>query len=265
MSISGPSGSPSLPPSILSQNAPAGASQLPGGMPFTDISSQCPPQTSALNINLPQLDAPQVNPSGAGTVATLSLLSAQDAQADMYAVMALFTKLAQDQRTAARELRHDETQAQFNTEMQAAQKIRDAAKDRLVGAILSGAMQIGAGAVQIGGAAKSIGTAKGAGDPGKNFEVEMQKAQSIGAGADGISKAMTGMGGILGGVMEHQAALDDAGKAELEAKAKLHDTAKQQAGDLMQQMQDIIRDIRDKLGSMEQSRIETTRGIARNI
>ena len=53
MSISGPSGSPSLPPSILSQNAPAGASQLPGGMPFTDISSQCPPQTSALNINLP--------------------------------------------------------------------------------------------------------------------------------------------------------------------------------------------------------------------
>ena len=34
---------------------------------------------------------------------------------------------------------------------------------------------------------------------------------------------------------------------------------------MMQQMMDVIRDVRDKLGAMEQSRAETIRGIARNI
>jgi hypothetical protein len=39
----------------------------------------------------------------------------------------------------------------------------------------------------------------------------------------------------------------------------------QHANDMMQQMMDVIRDIRDKLGAIEQSRGETNRGIARNL
>ncbi|MNH45096.1 hypothetical protein D3C81_2310010 [compost metagenome] len=64
---------------------------------------------------------------------------------------------------------------------------------------------------------------------------------------------------------ERKAAEHDAKKAELEALSKVHDSATQQATEMAQQMMDVIRDVREKLSSIEQSRMETNRGIARNI
>lgn len=259
-----------------------GGAQNPGVQQARDL-----PQPSTAN-----------NGTAGATAQALSQMLVSEAQTDIYAVMALFTKIAQEQRNAAREVRHSEMQAQVGSMMNAAQEIRNAAKDRLVGAIISGTMQIGAGAIQVGGASLSLKSSvsalnsfKSSQNPASvnaNFASHPKlnrltgetpktpmtteelsnlttQAGSYTSGADGASKMLTGMGTMAGGVAEYSAAQHDAQKARLEAEAKAHEAATQQAGDVMQQMMDVIRDVRDKLNSIEQSRAETSRGIARNI
>jgi hypothetical protein len=85
---------------------------------------------------------------------------------------------------------------------------------------------------------------------------------AVGQGASGI---FGGIGTIVQATQEKKATEHEASKALLEADSKVHESGVQQANDLMQQMMDVIRDVKDKLGSIEQSRLETTRGIARNI
>lgn len=225
-------------------------------------------------------------------------LGEEDVQGDMYAVMALFQKMAQEQRNAAREVRGAEMQAQVSSLKDAAQEIRSAAQDRFVGAVVSGAMQIVGGAISMGagiaggaaslkGGAKTIesgqktemagelrmmgdsngadvmtGTAKILDGQATRYAAGGQMLNSIGQGSSGIAG---GIGTIVNAHQEKDAAQHDAKKAELEADAKVHDSGVQQANDLMQQMMDVIRDVRDKLSSIDQSRIETNRGIARNI
>ena len=89
--------------------------------------------------------------------------------------------------------------------------------------------------------------------------------QALNSAAMGVSGITGGIGGIVGAGFTNKADLADAKRAELEAQAKVHETAVGHASDLMQQMMDIIRDIRDKLSSIEQATLETNRGIARNI
>ena len=45
----------------------------------------------------------------------------------------------------------------------------------------------------------------------------------------------------------------------------LHETGVQHANDMMQQMMEVIRDVREKLASIQQAQVDTTRSIARNI
>jgi hypothetical protein len=86
--------------------------------------------------------------------------------------------------------------------------------------------------------------------------------QEIGKGSGNV---LEGIGGIAKSSMELKASAHDAARSDLEAQAKISEVNSQQAGDFMQQMMDMIRDVRDKLSSIEQSNIETNRGIARNI
>lgn len=232
-------------------------------------------------------------------------LGEQDVGADMYAVMALFQKMAQEMRNSAREVRGAEMQSQVTSLKGAAQEIRNAAEDRFKGAIVAGSMQIVGGAVSMGmgiaggamqikAGAKSMEAAQlgnqaktvGANNPGlaeadlkeigsglKTFSkmADAEASQLTGRGAQltaigqGGSGIAGGVGSIVQATQEKKAAEHDAKKAELEAGAKVHESGVQQANDLMQQMMDVIRDVKDKLGSIEQSRLETTRGIARNI
>ena len=239
--------------------------------PLAVVTPPPPPPPEGLETN------PDQPPPGAGAPpgdvrAALTNLSSDQVQADMYALMALMQQLAQQQRNSAREMRNSEMQAQISTLQSAAQEIRNAAADRLTGAILSGVMQMAAGAMQIGGAAMSFSRTsdalkdfKSGGMTDQQLSGALGKASAFSTGGDGASKVAGAAGQMLNAVMEQQAAGHDAHKAELEAGAKAHEAQVQQAGDVMQQMMDVIRDIRDKLSSIEQSRIETTRGIARNI
>ena len=252
MSVQGPSGQT---PVTLQTNFATDQTTGSGSRPFVDISQEnklAPPSSRPPATEMPP---PETTGTPAGAAAALSQLTGQSMVADMYAVLALFAKIAQEQRTSAREVRHSEMAAQVKSLMSAAQEIRDAAHERMVGAMVSGVMQIAAGAVQVGGGVKAsnVSTTNQAG------------AGAITAGFGGASTMLNAVGTITSGLMEQQASGHDAKKAELEAMAKAQDTATQQAGDLMQQMQDVIRDIREKLASIEQSLLDTNRGIARNI
>lgn len=207
------------------------------------------------------LQAPE-GPLGAGAGSTLdqlSKLSEQDVQTDIYAFMALFQQLAQTMRTSAREVRQNELQAQVDTLKSAAQEIRNAAQDRMVGAMTSGAFQIAGGMAQVGsGIAQGVTLGKG----GEFAESQAKRQSDIGGGLSGIAG---GIGTMVNASQERKAAEHDAKKSELEAQSKVHDSGMQQASEMAQQMMDVIRDVREKLSAIEQSRMETNRGIARNI
>ena len=189
----------------------------------------------------------------------LSTFTEQDVQTDIYAFMALFQKLAQEMRTSAREVRQSEMTAQIDVLKSAAQEIRNAAQDRMVGAMVAGAFQIAGGLAQV-GAGVMQGRTLAAG--GQFAESQAKKQSDMGGGLSGIAG---GIGSMVNASQERKAAEHDAKKAELEAQAKVHESGTQQASELAQQMMDVIRDVRDKLGAIEQSRMETNRGIARNI
>lgn len=201
------------------------------------------------------------------------------ADTDMYAVMALFQKIAQEQRNAARADRTASLDAQTQALMSAADKIKEAAEERFKGALAQGIGQIVGGAMQVGAGVRGISAATSsarmdaAATPAKPLTPDQSVAK---AKLDGIANNASGMGqglsGIAGGVGSMvQAAYDrsagqaDAARAQFEAQAKVAESGAQHANDLMQQMMDVIRDVRDKLGAIEQSRSETTRGIARNL
>lgn len=93
----------------------------------------------------------------AGASKTLGGLDAEGVQADLYSVMAAFQKFAQTLRTTSLQTRFSESKAQQNSLLAAAQKIRDGATERLVGAFVGGALQIGSGALQLSSAAAKGG------------------------------------------------------------------------------------------------------------
>lgn len=214
---------------------------------------------------------------------------------DIYAVMALFQRLSQEMRNANREVRTNEMQAQVSALKNAADEMRNAANLRFAAAIVQGAFQIAGGAMQIAQSSQALGNQMKSASLERQASVDMNASkletnaaakqglrnsaamlteQSKHAGALGThqqtmaganSQIMSGVGGMIAAGFNLGADHADARRAELDADAKIHETGVQQANEMMQQMMDVIRDIRDKLGSIEQSRLETSRGIARNI
>jgi len=96
----------------------------------------------------------------------------------------------------------------------------------------------------------------------KALEVQGQKWTGLAQGVGGFA---SGLGGTVSATLENAAAQHDAREKDLETDAKVHEQGVQHANDLMQQMQDAIRDVRDKLSAIEQARAQTASGIARNI
>jgi len=222
--------------------------------------------------------------------------------ADIFSFMALFQKLAQQARDTARTQRTSDMQAQVSSLQNAAEKMKDAAAERLTAAIVQGSMQIAGGVMQMGLSGMSAKqTIKGAQmeAAGGNNMAQISKMDAQGKfAADPVSKAQFttasnnqiaagkelgavgtkyqgyaqasgsisgGLGGIIGASFTHKADLLEADKMNLETQAKVAETGVQHANDMMQQMMDVIRDVREKLSSIQQASIETNRGIARNI
>jgi hypothetical protein len=230
--------------------------------------------------------------------ANLAALDGVQVNADMYSVMALFQKMAQEMRNTARVQRDTEMQAQVSALNSAADQMHVAAQKRFEGAVIQGAMQIAGGVIQIGTAvAATAKTVQGAklesqatelkadieiegeqlspsakaefqkyanadATQGKILSAEGDRLRGVGQGVGGM---LSGMATTLQAAKEKEAAGADEEKARLEAQAKIHETASGHASDMMSQMMDVLRDVREKLQSIQQSALETNRGIARNI
>ncbi len=105
-----------------------------------------------------------------------------------------------------------------------------------------------------------------------DFGAMLKDAKVLSAEGTKIAGLTQGLSGLVGGLGSGTAAFftreadaRDAAKMELETQARVHEAAVQHANDTMQQMMDVIRDVRDKLQAIEQATVETNRGIARNI
>lgn len=179
---------------------------------------------------------------------------------DITAMLRVFQEVGQQMRTTARETRQQETQAMVSAQMQAAEKIREAAHERMIGGIVNGAMQIAGGAIQMGGAIK--GARDLAGSQTQHTLTTVQNRNTI---TGGIAAGVGGVGQITQSAQDAKASGHDARKAELDAMARVHESGREESRELSNQMMEVIRDIQDKLGGIEQSRLETNRGIARNI
>ena len=93
---------------------------------------------------------------------------------------------------------------------------------------------------------------------GRKADYGIQMGQALGS-------ITSGLGGVISAGMRLEAENADASRAEAEARSKEHEIEVQHANDIMQQMMEIIRDVRSKLESINQAAVETNRGIARNI
>ena len=264
---------------------------------------------SQLQLSLKDLGGPAGSsgpkpppPGGAkvpGEQLVASMASAEkNMMGDIFAFMAIFQKIAQEQRNSARETREVQMHAQIGTMLEAAKNMETAATARFNAALVQGIVQIGSGCLSIAGGVASMKAGAKAETKSqdmiksgrqhtvdtnmspKEAKVHMQgvnaeankisqaganKAQSINIGTQGASSIAGGIGTIASAGFTLQADKLDAENKKLDAAGKLHESAKDKANEMMQAMQDIIRDIRDKLSAIEQSAIETNRGIARNI
>jgi len=193
---------------------------------------------------------------------------------DIYTVMALFQKMAQQARTAAQQERFAELQNKMQALSDAAQKMRDAATKRFIGAIIQGSVQIASGFIQMGTSfasaffaykAGSLQPAAMKGDQGavaaiNRYNLIGQTIQTVGAGSGQILSAG---GTFASGGLEYSAALDDAEKAEAEKRAQLAGHKYDQANEMMQQMREVIKTLQEKFAAIEQSRHETAKSIMR--
>ncbi|WP_142848241.1 type III secretion system translocon subunit SctB [Telmatospirillum sp. J64-1] len=206
-------------------------------------------------LALSQGDLQIPNPNGKSTASDelntkLDSLSNHVA-GDIFTMMALFQKLGQEMRTAAREERLAETQIQMQALGDAANKMREAAQARLTGAIIQGTMQIAGGIAQ-GMGAMAAGGAK----TDSAAQINMQQGRAA-------SEVFNGIGAIANGICQFQASLADADKADLDKLATLHGAKRDQAQEMMQAMRDLIKDIQDKLAAIEQSSHDTNKSIVR--
>lgn len=106
-----------------------------------------------------------------------------------------------------------------------------------------------------------------AADTVKDAQDQLRRADhaldNVGKKRAAFTEVSGGMGATARATQERQAAEHDAKKVELEADASVHGQASQTAADWSQQMLDASKQASNTLSSLEQSRSDTARNIAR--
>lgn len=195
--------------------------------------------------------------------------------ADIYSYMALFQKMADEQRKSARESRDVARESQVAAMQDAADKMKQAAAAAMQQAQVAGAMAIASGAITMGGAAQMQGGAQavkpGAQGPTKGAiadKGEPLKAPTKALTPQEKQQAINAMAGVQQAFTANMAAADaDKKKAEAaqqQALAQVVNAQQAQTQQMMQQMQDVIRDVQQKLQQIQQSQTATMQTIMRN-
>jgi len=220
----------------------------------------------------------------ATATSTLSRIDAKDVATDLYSIMALMLQVYQSERTANREVRQSGYQIQAADQYAAADKMRNAAEARMWGSIFSAGAQVAGGALTLGGgvasgvmsikaaglsneAAQKLADGEAAG--AKALEALATKwsgsAQMVSSTTGGLSSVVTGAGSLANALKEKSATELDAEKMDLQTTSGKQEQMTQEVNERMQQLLDAIRDVLEKMRSIEQSRTEINRGIARSL
>lgn len=202
---------------------------------------------------------------------------------DIYAFMAMYTKLAQQMRSTAREQRQDQLQGQMSALSSAADKMVEAAQKRFDAALVQGITQIVSGAISIASGAYTLGKIANANKPGEvdlkdldpdapppadplapgsKFSQQLTAKQSLFTGA---SQVIGGSGTMLSASMEKDAAMSDSDAKRDEALGTKAQADRETQQDIVQSMGELLRDIREQLRAMVQAEVESNKGMARNI
>ncbi len=193
---------------------------------------------------------------------------------DIYSVLAVFQQWAQQTRNQSREVRNSELQNQVSCSMAAAKEIAAAGKERLRSSQWQGFGQILGGVATAGAASASLwncNEAYNSFDPANLVQSQALREKYTNmssiwkARGEAFNSFATGLTKFSSGDHENSAVGNDARSAELNAQSRVHDQSVQQANEWLQHMMDVIRDVREKLTTVDQARAETNRSIARNI
>ncbi|WCT73979.1 hypothetical protein PQ455_01725 [Sphingomonas naphthae] len=183
------------------------------------------------------------------------------ADADIFAAMASFEKLAQEMRDTARAGRAAASEAQVSTLREEAQRIRDLADQRLAASVTAGFTSIAGGAMSTGMGA--IGAAKAGGIADDATKTSTKGTRDVSLDAAGRVGSISGQIGAGTGNMI-PAADTDAKKAEADALAKLSQSGGRTQDEQIQQIQqmtDAIRDMREMMTNMQETQTDGMHGL----
>jgi hypothetical protein len=236
-----------------------------------------PPETTPRPMGSPPPPPP---PQGSGqvddeTIAMIGELS-QYLGPDLLSFSKLLHEIGLEMRKSAREDRESAMVAQMTALGNAADEVRKAALWRMIGGIVGGVSNMAAGAINLRGATQAANILKG-GQPPKSGDMEIEMTESgrpptppvkspmeisnemapVNQRTQGQSQLASGTGQILGAIFEYVASTHDQAKLEYDRQATLEDQRRQRAGDQVQAMQELLRDIQEKLSQVQQSQIET--------
>ncbi len=242
-----------------------GISTDPGGRPLID---HLPREVAVAAASAtPRLAAP---PPGGQPVDATALgnklgQASTEVGADLFAVMALLHKMAQNSRKAAREMRAADNQERFAQLQAAADKVKEAAEKNYEAAVKQAAAEIVTGVATVAAAGHSIyGTGKAMGESD-----EMAQKATMNKW-DNRGQIVGGLGQIAAGNIKMSAAEDTRAAGQAQAQEKTDEANAQKAQDaadkekeFMQRMEETMQDIRQKLAAMQQSNDETMRTILR--
>lgn len=208
----------------------------------------------------PQLETPDASiaPSSyydAGE--TLASTSMEENLVDIFALMKLFHEVARGQRQMAREARHAEREGMIAKIHAQADKIREAAAYAMAAGIVTGAFQIVSGGMTAYGGIKGLKIMKGGG------EGAQVQAQNIGYKWQGIGQATSGVGQIISSGLEFGAGQAREAEKRLQADEKVHETHVQDETEWMQNMLDLMREVRQKMEEVIRAQQDTLKSIIR--
>lgn len=236
----------------------------------------------------------------ASTARVLDTLSGEELRTDVFAVLAAFSQMTRAMRASGKlELLHKNQQEQTDS-LNAAEKMKIAAAERLTSALVQGVMQIVSGMVQLGFQAFALrytiesakldleaktqlaNIAKGeklsnltatevadqtilANTVAADATVHGSRGQLLTAAGQASSSLAGGLGSAVGGHNTKRA--DDAAyeQTTLDIAAKKLATEAAQINELLQHLLELIRDVRETLKALQQMTDDSNRAIVRNI
>jgi hypothetical protein len=236
------------------------------------------------------LDEPRIKTEFLQDVDSLDIIGAlsdqPQIQADITLLMTMILKLNIEQKKADRETRVAELESLVSSLLDAADKIEDAAKKRLIGAMVGVAVSIGCGAAQIGGGLRAQKLQNDAAklqpqNPGfqrnkaqaahaqRTFEVGQNQYNQQMARANNVAN-MTQPGAMMGqslsqsttSAADYAAATDEKEKALIEAAAKKEENALEQTKEWISNVVALLSSYLSSMSQMQQTQHEVSMRIA---